>query len=198
MSIDPSSILCFFNGCTHTAVSGGKCDLHKFRTKCSVDACRNQTYARNLCIKHGGKLKCQVDGCDANARGQGFCCKHGPKVTKKLCQVDGCTKVAHARHRCVRHGGGRACNVGLCTAIARRAGLCQRHSGCVVLTPDALSGTDDDVDDLVAMLDESLKQLDVAVWWQDESSNNSLDLTVDDCALLDYFITADVPSFNLY
>ncbi|ETV79884.1 hypothetical protein H257_07095 [Aphanomyces astaci] len=122
------NVHCLFNGCHNVALSSGKCEAHKTRTRCMVASCHNQTYARNLCVKHGGKQKCIADNCTANARSHGLCCKHGPKSMKTLCEVDGCTKVAHARRRCVRHGGGRVCKVESCAAYARSAGLCCRHS----------------------------------------------------------------------
>ncbi|KAF0684005.1 Aste57867_23993 [Aphanomyces stellatus] len=175
-------MVCLFNGCNHAALPTGKCEAHKARTKCSVADCFNQTYARQVCIKHGGKAKCIVDGCDANVRSQGFCCKHGPKTTKKTCQVDGCNKVAHARHRCVRHGGGQKCKVDACPAFARSGGFCQRHGD----VSSSTSGQDD-----TENLMELIGDIKLDEWWTaDDFRGCDVDFTVEETALLDFFITA--------
>ncbi|KAF0720472.1 Aste57867_265 [Aphanomyces stellatus] len=120
---------CFFNDCDNMSILGSwKCDFHKNRSRCLVDACQNQVYARHLCVRHGGKRRCEAEDCDRNVRIGNLCTFHGTGPHKKLCIEDGCKNVAHKRHKCVRHGGGRQCKVDGCKTHARSGGFCCRHS----------------------------------------------------------------------
>ncbi|KAF0720475.1 Aste57867_268 [Aphanomyces stellatus] len=132
MATSTTTTICFFNDCDNLTVPGSwKCDFHKNRSRCLVDACQNQVYARNLCVRHGGKRRCEAEGCGRNVRIGSFCSNHGAGSSKKLCTEDGCKNVAHKRHKCVRHGGGRQCKVNGCKTHARSGGYCCRHSRLV-------------------------------------------------------------------
>ncbi|KAF0720476.1 Aste57867_269 [Aphanomyces stellatus] len=153
------SSICFFNDCDNPIVPGSwKCEFHKNRSRCLVDACQNQVYARNLCVRHGGKRRCEANGCDRNVRIGTFCSTHGIGAAKKLCTEDGCTNVAHKRHKCVRHGGGRKCRADGCPTHARSGGYCCRHTRLVGLVhhdrKDMLENIADD-DDLCFVFDSA-------------------------------------------
>ncbi|EQC36687.1 hypothetical protein SDRG_06122 [Saprolegnia diclina VS20] len=119
---------CSFQRCVNLAAPRtDKCQLHRFRSVCSVPDCVNQVYARHLCVRHGGKKTCQHPACSANARSGPFCTKHGRAPESALCTISGCTKAAHLRRRCIQHGGGKPCLVPSCNANARARGVCWRH-----------------------------------------------------------------------
>ncbi|OQR95410.1 hypothetical protein THRCLA_07891 [Thraustotheca clavata] len=126
--MDSQQATCTFDRCSNLVdVPNSKCQIHRFRQKCSVGDCSNQVYARRLCIRHGGKKSCEFPDCQSPARVGIFCSKHNSLPPSTPCSVEGCTRAAHLMRKCIRHGGGKPCIVENCDSNARARGLCWRH-----------------------------------------------------------------------
>ncbi|KAF0700096.1 Aste57867_9375 [Aphanomyces stellatus] len=99
----PSS--CHFNGCKNLAFGDSrKCQAHKRKGLCAVDACHSQAYRIGLCVRHGARnAQCSVDGCTKKVRVNGVCCQHATILPSSKCAHEGCKSMARGSATCKRH-----------------------------------------------------------------------------------------------
>ncbi|OQS07801.1 hypothetical protein THRCLA_20059 [Thraustotheca clavata] len=120
-----------FNGCGLPVLSGGKCEFHRYRTKCKIDGCFNQVYARRLCVGHGGKDSCQFPNCHAPVRSGKLCSKHYVKPVA-ICTEDGCQNIAQDKVKCRQHANQGCCAIDGCELRPQSTGLCWRHRNRII------------------------------------------------------------------